>query len=97
MAGVSPDSLESHRHWVGRLGLRFPLLSDRERRLGTALHLIRRVGIGDWTIEIFRRATLLVDPQGQIAAFWGQVKIRGHALEVLAAARALRRAPPASP
>jgi peroxiredoxin len=48
--------------------------------------------VGAWTIDLFRRVTLLVDDTGAIAAVWGQVKIRGHAAAVLEAARALRRA-----
>jgi peroxiredoxin Q/BCP len=91
LAGVSADTLESHARWIERLRLPYPLLSDPERTAGRALELVRRVGLGAWSIELFRRATLLVDERGIIAAAWAQVKVRGHAAQVLAAARALRR------
>jgi peroxiredoxin len=55
---------------------------------------VRRVGIGGWGVELFRRTTLLVDTRGIVAAVWSRVKVRGHAAEVLAAARRLA-APPA--
>ncbi len=97
LAGVSPDSLQSHRRITARLKLPFPLISDPDREAASQLHLVRKIGLGGWTIEIFRRVTLLVDAQGQLAAVWGQVKIRGHAREVLEAARALRSIPPVSP
>ena len=51
--------------------------------------LIRRIGIGGWNIELFRRVTVLVDARGRVVAAWNRVKIRGHALEVLEMARAL--------
>ena len=94
VAGVSSDSLESHAHWIARLRIPFPLLSDPERTAGHALGLVRRIGLGAWGVEFFRRATLLVDERGLIAAAWSQVRVRGHAQEVLAAARSLRSAGP---
>lgn len=92
LAGVSSDTMESHARWIARLRLRFPLLSDPERTAGRALGLVRRIGIGAWGIELFRRATLLADDRGVIVAAWVQVKVRGHAEQVLTAARALRTA-----
>ncbi len=56
---------------------------------GAAFGVIRRLGIGSWNVELFRRMTFLVDAGGRVVASWGRVKIRGHALEVLEVARAL--------
>jgi peroxiredoxin Q/BCP len=90
LAGVSADSIESHRRWSERLRLPYPLLSDPEHRAGRALGLVRRLGIGSWSVELFRRATLLVDDRGMVAGVWADVRIRGHGREVLKAAEALR-------
>lgn len=87
LAGVSTDSLDSHRAWARRLRLPYPLLSDPERMAGEAFGLIRRIGVGDWKIELFRRTTVLVDAAGVVRRVWGKVRVRGHAAEVLAAAR----------
>jgi peroxiredoxin Q/BCP len=91
LAGASADRLESHRRWAQRLRIPYPLLSDPDRTAGRALGLVRRFGLGAWAVELFRRATLLVDARGEVAAAWGDVKVRGHAGQVLDAARALRR------
>jgi peroxiredoxin Q/BCP len=91
VAGVSADTLESHRKWIARLRLPFLLLSDPDRKAGRALDLMRRIQVGSWGVEFFRRATLLIDERGTIAAAWGKVQVRGHAQEVLSAAQALRR------
>ena len=89
LAGVSTDSVESHQSWARRLRIPFPLLSDPERLAGHELGLVRRLGVRGWSVELFRRATVLADRDGKIAAAWTEVKIRGHAREVLEAARAL--------
>ena len=93
IAGISTDSLESHRRWTARLSIPFPLLSDPERVSARELGFVRKIGIAGWTVELMRRATILAGRDGRIAAVWGEVKIRGHAREVLAAARALVNAP----
>ncbi len=91
LVGVSVDTLESHRRWIERLHLPFRLLSDPERKAGSALQLMRRIGVGPWGVELFRRATVLADVQGVIAAAWDKVRPRGHARQVLAAAQAVKR------
>jgi len=74
------------------LRLPYPLLSDPERTAAEAFGGLRRLGIGTWTIELFRRRTVLADRLGMVAAIWDKVRIRGHAAEVLTAARALEHA-----
>jgi peroxiredoxin Q/BCP len=90
VAGISLDSPEVARSWGERLGLPYPLLSDHERVAGSLFHITRSIGIGDFKVEFFRRATLLIDASGIVRAVWEKVKIRGHATEVLDAAKALR-------
>ncbi len=89
VAGVSLERADANRAVAERLALPYPLLSDPERAAGTAFRVLTRVGIGGWGIELFRRTTFLVDVRGAIAAVWGHVRVGGHALEVLRAARAL--------
>jgi len=67
----------------------YPLLSDVDRRAGEAFRVIRRLGIGGWSVDLYRRSTFLIDAHGMIAAVWGNVKVRGHADQVLVAANAL--------
>lgn len=97
LAGVSTNSIESHREWAARLELPFPLLADPERRAVGTLGLVRSIGVAGWSIDLFRRATLLVDVNGRIVAAWARVRIRSHAAEVLSAARVLVRATPEAP
>ena len=87
VAGVTLDTIASCRAWARRLRLPYPLLSDEARAAGEACFVLERVGLGPWKIEFFRRTTLLADSAGIVRRVWGEVKIRGHAREVLAAAR----------
>jgi peroxiredoxin Q/BCP len=89
VAGVNRDTPESNDQWARKLELPYPLLADVDRKAGEAFRVLRRVGIGGWNVEMFRRSTFLIDAQGLIAAVWGNVKVRGHAAQVLAAAVAL--------
>lgn len=91
VAGINADTVESNRAWTERLRLPFPVLSDPERRAAEAFGGLRRIGIGSWKLELFRRRTVLADRHGVIAAIWDKVQVRGHAAEVLAAAQALER------
>ena len=92
MAGVSADTIEGNRTWKERLRLPYPLLSDPDRAAAEAFGGLRRLALGGWSIELFRRRTVLADRHGLVAAVWDRVKIRGHAAEVLTASRALARA-----
>jgi len=94
LACVSRQSVQSNRDWAERLSLPYPLLSDPDGSGGRALGAVRRVALGPWTMELVRRATMLIDVQGTIAAAWSSIKVRGHALEVLEYARASRLVTP---
>ena len=91
LAGVCLDAPATNAAWETRLSLPYPLLCDREREAGRALGVLRRIGVAGWGVEFLTRSTFLAGRDGIIRAVWGRVKIRGHASEVLAAARALER------
>ena len=88
-AGVTRDTIDSNRAWSARLALPYPLLSDVDGEAGAGLGVIRRLHLGAWKVDLFRRSTFLIDLHGVVAAVWSEVKIRGHALEVLEMATSL--------
>ena len=67
-----------------------PLASDAaEGGLSDALGIwAEKVNYGRTYMGMVR-TTLLVDAQGKIARVWSKVKVKGHAAEVLEAAKAL--------
>jgi peroxiredoxin Q/BCP len=78
--GVSRDDAASHRAFQEKFSLKFPLLSDPDRRAHDAYGARGdRPGRGEGVI----RSTFLVDEQGKIKKAWYGVKPDGHAQEVL--------------
>ncbi len=91
--GVSVDDVASHAEFAQQHGLPFPLLADADKRVAKAYGVLyRALGI----MELARRETFLVDPQGRIARHYADVDPKTHARQLLADLKTLRAAAPAS-
>lgn len=90
LLGVSKDPPKKHQKFIAKYGLAAPLASDAaEGGLSDALGIwTEKQNYGRTYIGMVR-TTYLVDAQGRIARVWNNVKVKGHAHDVLAAARAL--------
>lgn len=85
--GVSADGMESHRRFVEKYKLNFPLLSDEEKMVSTAYGAWgEKTAWGKTTVGM-RRMTFLIDGEGMIRKVWPKVRPEGHAEEVLKAAK----------
>ncbi|MDZ8055792.1 MAG: thioredoxin-dependent thiol peroxidase [Aulosira sp. ZfuVER01] len=81
--GVSPDSGKSHCKFISKHNLTITLLSDPEHELAETY--------GIWQLKKFMgkeymgvvRSTFLIDPEGNIAYTWTNVKVKDHAQQVL--------------
>jgi len=82
--GVSKDSVESHRRFATKLGLRFPLLADPETETLRAYGAWGKKKLYGKEYEGTIRSTVLIDPEGRVARVWPKVRVKGHAEEVLA-------------
>lgn len=90
LLGVSKDSPQRHEKFIAKHGLAVPLASDPETGgLADALGIWVEKSMYGRTYMGMERTTYLVDAEGRIARVWRKVKVKGHAEEVLAAARAL--------
>lgn len=87
--GMSKDSVRRHDNFVAKQDLKVRLLSDEEGKtiedygVWVQKKLYGREYMG------IERATFLIDGEGVVRNIWHKVKVKGHAEEVLAAARAL--------
>jgi thioredoxin-dependent peroxiredoxin len=87
--GISTDSLESHRRFKDKMKFPFELGSDEDHSVASlfgAWKLKNMYGRKSMGIE---RSTFLIDAKGAIRREWRKVRVKGHAAEVLAAAREL--------
>ena len=90
LLGVSKDSAKKHQNFIAKHDLKTPLATDAEQGgLSDALGIWTEKKMYGKTYMGMVRTTYLVDADGRIAQVWNKVKVKGHAEEVLAAAKAL--------
>ena len=87
--GVSPDSLKSHDKFRAKYGLDFTLASDEGTSMLQAYGVWGDKSMYGRTYKGVERTTVLIDRDGVVARIWPQVKVPGHAEEVLAAPKSL--------
>jgi len=83
--GVSADDTESHKKFISKHDLNFPLLSDESKSM------LESYGV--WKLKSFmgrkymgiERTTLIIDEKGKISHIFPKVKVDGHTEEVLSA------------
>jgi peroxiredoxin Q/BCP len=87
--GASRDGLKAQEGFKAKQGFPFDLLSDTDESLCRAFDVIKMKKMyGRETLGV-ERSTFLIDAQGVLRREWRGVKVKGHAEEVLAAAREL--------
>jgi len=90
LLGVSKDPPKKHGKFIAKYGLAAPLASDAEEGgLSDALGIWTEKSMYGRTYMGMLRTTYLVGADGKIARVWDKVKVKGHAAEVLEAAKAL--------
>lgn len=90
LLGVSKDTPKKHQGFIAKYDLTAPLASDAESGgLSDALGIWTEKQNYGRTYMGMVRTTYLVDAGGKIAQVWNKVKVKGHAQQVLEAARAL--------
>jgi peroxiredoxin Q/BCP len=76
--GVSPDSPEKHRKFIEKKGLGITLLSDENKEVLKAYGAWGPKKMYGREFEGVIRSTFLIDPEGNIAAVWPKVRVKGH-------------------
>lgn len=90
LLGISKDPPAKHQKFAAKHGLTVPLASDAaEGGLSDALGIWTEKQNYGRTYLGMVRTTYVVGADGRIARVWDKVKVKGHAAEVLEAARAL--------
>ena len=87
--GVSRDSLASHEKFKAKQGFPFDLLSDPGEKLCALFDVIHEKTLYGRKFFGIVRSTFLIDAKGKLRREWRHIKVKGHAAEVLAAAREL--------
>ncbi len=76
--GVSPDPAEKHRKFIEKKDLKITLLSDEEKEVLKAYGAWGPKKLYGREYEGVIRSTFIIDPEGNIAAVWPKVRVKGH-------------------
>ncbi|MXO86094.1 redoxin domain-containing protein [Altererythrobacter aurantiacus] len=88
LLGISKDSPQKHRNFITKHDLSVPLATDaQEGGLSDALGIWTEKSMYGKSFMGMVRTTYLVGEDGKIVRKWPKVKVKGHADEVLAAAK----------
>ncbi len=87
--GVSRDSLASHERFRDKQGFKFDLISDPDEKLCKKFDVIHEKTLYGRKFMGVVRSTFLIDAAGKLRREWRNVKVKGHAEEVLDAVKAL--------
>ena len=87
--GISKDSVKSHDKFCKKFGLGVALVSDEAGTTSDDYGVWLEKSMYGKTYMGIERTTVLIDGTGKVARVWNKVSVKGHADEVLAAARAL--------
>lgn len=87
--GVSRDSIKSHQGFAEKCGFPFELLSDPEDKLMRPLKVIGQKSMYGKKFEGIIRSTFVVGADGKIKKVWRNVKVAGHADDVLKTVKGL--------
>ena len=85
--GVSVDSVESHKQFCAKDSLNFTLLSDSDKKVVSQYGSLGNFG----PVQIAKRNTFLIDPNGKIAKVWTGVDPAQASSEVLTALNELEK------
>lgn len=78
--GISVDDVESHKKFAEKHSLPFPILAD-SKKATTKQYGVLKSYLG--ALELARRETFLIDPEGRIVKRYADVEPKGHSQEVL--------------
>ena len=87
--GISADPLKAQEKFRDKHSLGIPLISDEQHEMLEAYGAWGEKSMYGKTFLGILRTTVLVGADGKVAKVWRNVRVDGHAEEVLAAARSL--------
>jgi len=77
--GISADKPDTQMKFVEKFGLTFPMIPDTSKEIIDAYGAREVLGV------TAKRRTFLIGPDGKIVRVWLNVKVEGHAKDVLSA------------
>ncbi len=89
VVGVSRDAMKKHDKFIAKYELAVALASDEDGAISDAFGTWVQKSMYGHKYMGMERATFLIGKDGRVVREWRKVKVPGHAVEVLGAAKAL--------
>ena len=80
--GVSPDSCKSHKKFIEKKNLKITLLCDENKEV---LKMYGAWGLKKMCGREYEgviRSTFIINPEGKVAFYWSNVRVKGHVNKV---------------
>ena len=87
--GISRDGIRAQENFKTKQAFNFELISDKDEEVYKLFDVIKLKKLYGKEYLGIERSTFLIDAEGKLAREWRSVKVKGHAQEVLEAAREL--------
>ena len=81
--GISADSVDSHKKFIKKYDLPFPLLSDESKEILKAYDVWKQKSFMGRKFMGIERTTFIIDEEGNILRIFLKVKVEGHTDDVL--------------
>jgi thioredoxin-dependent peroxiredoxin len=85
--GISVDDVESHKKFSAKHGLPFPILADSTKETAKKFGVLKSY----FGMELAKRDTFLIDPEGRIVKRYVEVDPKGHSQIVLKDIKAMKK------
>ena len=89
VVGLSRDPMKKHDKFITKYDLKVPLASDEDGAISDAFGTWVEKSMYGRKYMGMERSTFLIGKDGRILKAWRKVKVPGHAVEVLKAAKSL--------
>ena len=87
--GISKDSCARHAKFRAKEDFPFELLSDEDEKVCRLFDVIKEKSLYGRKFMGIERSTFLFGADGRLAREWRKLRVKGHAAEVLEAAKSL--------
>ncbi|MBN1301675.1 MAG: thioredoxin-dependent thiol peroxidase [Melioribacteraceae bacterium] len=81
--GISKDSVQSHKKFAEKFGLKFRLLSDEKSDVCERYGVWKEKSMYGRKYMGIERTTFIIDEDGKIQKIFPRVKVKGHVEEIL--------------
>ena len=88
--GVSFDGIDSHKKFITKFKLPFPLLADQDKKVAERYGVYKKKSMYGRSFMGIERTTFVIDRDQKIRKIFPKVKVDGHAGEVLSAVKESR-------